>query len=117
MGVTTTVKIIEAIERRVATDKYLGYEALGQLLTEEITKILIRPEIAQTPQDFTAPLPHQPEVIMVVGVNGVGKTTTIGKLAHHYKKAGKKVVLGAADTFRAGAIDQLQIWADRVELH
>ena len=114
MGVTTTVKIIEAIERRVAADKYLGYEALGQLLTEEITKILIRPEIAQTPQDFAAPLPHQPEVIMVVGVNGVGKTTTIGKLAHHYKKAGKKVVLGAADTFRAGAIDQLQIWADRV---
>lgn len=114
VGVTTTVKIIEAIERRVAADKYLGYEALGQLLTEEITKILIRPEIAQTPQDFEAPLPHQPEVIMVVGVNGVGKTTTIGKLAHHYKKAGKKVVLGAADTFRAGAIDQLQIWADRV---
>ena len=114
VGVTTTVKIIEAIERRVAADKYLGYEALGQLLTEEITKILIRPEIAQTPQDFEAPLPHQPEVIMVVGVNGVGKTTTIGKLAHHYKQAGKKVVLGAADTFRAGAIEQLQIWADRV---
>jgi fused signal recognition particle receptor len=114
VGVTTTVKIIEAIERRVAADKYLGYEALGQLLTEEITKILIRPEIAQTPQDFAAPLPHHPEVIMVVGVNGVGKTTTIGKLAHHHKQAGKKVVLGAADTFRAGAIDQLQIWADRV---
>lgn len=114
VGVATTVKIIEAIESRVSEDKYLGSEALGQLLTEEITKILVRPDASNTPQDFTAALPHQTEVIMVVGVNGVGKTTTIGKLAHQYTKAGKKVILGAADTFRAGAIDQLQIWADRV---
>ena len=114
VGVATTVKIIEAIESRVSEDKYLGSEALGQLLTEEITKILVRPDASNTPQDFTAELPHQTEVIMVVGVNGVGKTTTIGKLAHQYTKAGKKVILGAADTFRAGAIDQLQIWADRV---
>ena len=114
VGVATTVKIIEAIESRVSEDKYLGSEALGQLLTEEITKILVRPDASNTPQDFTAALPHQIEVIMVVGVNGVGKTTTIGKLAHQYTKAGKKVILGAADTFRAGAIDQLQIWADRV---
>ena len=114
VGVATTVKIIEAIESRVSEDKYLGSEALGQLLTEEITKILVRPDASNTPQDFTAALPHQPEVIMVVGVNGVGKTTTIGKLAHQYTKSGKKVILGAADTFRAGAIDQLQIWADRV---
>ncbi|MBT7656324.1 MAG: signal recognition particle-docking protein FtsY [Flavobacteriales bacterium] len=114
VGVATTIKIIEAIEARVAADKYLGSEALGQLLTEEITKILVRPEAAATPQDFAAALPHQPEVIMVVGVNGVGKTTTIGKLAHQYTQAGKKVILGAADTFRAGAIDQLQIWADSV---
>ena len=113
VGVATTVKIIESIEARVAQDKYLGSEALGQLLTEEITRILVRPDAAE-PNDFTAPLPHQPEVIMVVGVNGVGKTTTIGKLAHQYTQAGKKVVLGAADTFRAGAIDQLQIWADKV---
>ena len=113
VGVATTVKIIESIEARVAQDKYLGSEALGQLLTEEITRILVRPDAA-APNYFTAPLPHQPEVIMVVGVNGVGKTTTIGKLAHQYTQAGKKVVLGAADTFRAGAIDQLQIWADKV---
>ncbi|MGC6421325.1 MAG: signal recognition particle-docking protein FtsY [Flavobacteriaceae bacterium] len=113
VGVATTVKIIESIEARVAQDKYLGSEALGQLLTEEITRILVRPDGA-APNDFTDPLPHQPEVIMVVGVNGVGKTTTIGKLAHQYTQAGKKVVLGAADTFRAGAIDQLQIWADKV---
>lgn len=113
VGVATTVKIIESIEARVAQDKYLGSEALGQLLTEEITRILVRPDAA-APNDFTTPLPHQPEVIMVVGVNGVGKTTTIGKLAHQYTQAGKKVVLGAADTFRAGAIDQLQIWADKV---
>ena len=114
VGVATTVKIIEAIEARVAKDKYLGSDALGTLLTEEITNILVRPDATATPQDFSAPLSHQPEVIMVVGVNGVGKTTTIGKLAHQYTQAGKKVVLGAADTFRAGAIDQLQVWADRV---
>ena len=114
VGVTTTVKIIESIEARVAQDKYLGSDVLGQLLTEEITRILVPPDAVATPQDSSASLKYKPEVIMVVGVNGVGKTTTIGKLAHQYNQAGKKVILGAADTFRAGAIDQLQIWADRV---
>ncbi|MEK9603564.1 MAG: signal recognition particle-docking protein FtsY [Flavobacteriaceae bacterium] len=113
VGVATTLKIIEALETRVAKDKYLGTSELAQILREEIT-ILLEQHNENKVKDFDAPLEHQPHVIMVVGVNGVGKTTTIGKLAHHFKAGGKKVVLGAADTFRAGAIDQLQVWADRV---
>ena len=113
VGVDTTLKIIDALEARVAKDKYLGTTELSQILRSEITTILERHN-AEEVKGFDVPLPHQPHVVMVVGVNGVGKTTTIGKLAHHYKRGGKKVLLGAADTFRAGAIDQLQIWADRV---
>jgi fused signal recognition particle receptor len=113
VGVATTLKIISALETRVAKDKYLSTSELGQILREEITTLL-KQYHEETSMGFDADLPIQPQVIMVVGVNGVGKTTTIGKLAHHYKAAGKKVMLGAADTFRAGAIDQLQIWADRV---
>ena len=112
VGVPTTLKIIAAIEARVARDKYLGTHELKLILKEEIGAIL---ESHHTAEDFSfdQPLQAQPHVIMVVGVNGVGKTTTIGKLAHQFSHAGKKVVLGAADTFRAGAIDQLQVWADR----
>lgn len=112
VGVPTTLKIIDAIEQRVAQDKYLGTDALKQLLKEEILGVLKAQETEAT-FAFDASFSSQPHVIMVVGVNGVGKTTTIGKLAHQFTQAGKKVVLGAADTFRAGAIDQLQVWADR----
>ena len=113
VGVATTLKIIDALEVRVAKDKYLGTSELGQILREEITTLLKQHQEDEI-KGFDAPLPNQPQVIMVVGVNGVGKTTTIGKLAYQYKVAGKSVMLGAADTFRAGAIDQLQVWADRV---
>ena len=113
VGVATTLKIVEALETRVAKDKYLGTSELGQILSEEVTTLLNKHQKEEV-KGFDSALPNQPQVIMVVGVNGVGKTTTIGKLAHHYKAAGKKVIMGAADTFRAGAIDQLQIWADRV---
>ncbi len=113
VGVATTIKIIKALEERVARDKFLGVEALAGIMREEITAVLKHSNPEQ-PLRFDAPLAATPHVVMVVGVNGVGKTTTIGKLAHHYHQAGKKVILGAADTFRAGAIDQLQIWADRV---
>ena len=113
VGVATTIKIIEALELRVSKDKYIGTEELNQILRDEITSILLQQETKEL-TNFEAPLPNSPHVIMVVGVNGVGKTTTIGKLSHHFKQGGKKVILGAADTFRAGAIDQLQIWADRV---
>tara|TARA_A100001011_G_scaffold92124_1_gene96796 strand:+ start:6977 stop:7954 length:978 start_codon:yes stop_codon:yes gene_type:complete len=113
VGVDTTLKIIDALEERVAKNKYLGTSELSKILRDEITTLLKQHNENQV-KGFEVDLPHQPQVIMVVGVNGVGKTTTIGKLAHHYKAVGKKVLLGAADTFRAGAIDQLQIWADRV---
>ncbi len=113
VGVATTLKIIDALEARVAKDKYLGTSELAQILREEITTLLKQHQQEEV-KGFDAALPNHPQVIMVVGVNGVGKTTTIGKLAHHYKVGEKKVMLGAADTFRAGAIDQLQIWADRV---
>ena len=111
VGVSTTLKIIEGLEARVAKDKYLGTNSLMQILREEIVNVLSQQAAIF---DFNAPLVHSPHVIMVVGVNGVGKTTTIGKLAYQYKKAGKKVILGAADTFRAGAIDQLEVWSNRV---
>ena len=114
VGVATTLKIIDALEARVAKDKYLGTSELAQILREEITTLLKQHQQKEV-KGFDAALPNHPQVIMVVGVNGVGKTTTIGKLAHHYKAGGKKVMLGAADTFRAGAIDQLQIY--RLLLH
>lgn len=112
VGVNTTLKIIDRIEARVSKDKYLGTEELNQILREEIAALLNEVDSGNA-NDFAIPTLDTPYVIMVVGVNGVGKTTTIGKLAYHFKKAGKNVILGAADTFRAAAIDQLQIWADR----
>ena len=113
VGVNTTLKIIKRIEERVANDKYLGTDELNSILRDEIAGLLSETKSGEE-TEFTVPANKKPYVIMVVGVNGVGKTTTIGKLAHHFKKAGYNVVLGAADTFRAAAIDQLQIWADRV---
>ncbi len=115
VGVNTTLKIINRIEKRVAEDKYLGTEELNRILREEISSLLSETNAGE-PSDFLIPINIKPYVIMVVGVNGVGKTTTIGKLAYQFKKQGYKVVLGAGDTFRAAAIDQLQIWADRVEI-
>lgn len=114
VGVATTIKIIHRIEERVARDKYLGTAELNEILREEIAGLLSETGSGEA-NDFSVPA-KKPYVIMVVGVNGVGKTTTIGKLAHQFKKKGLKVVLGAGDTFRAAAIDQLQIWADRVDV-
>ena len=113
VGVETTLKIIERIEKRVARDKYVGSEELNRLLCEEITELLAENNTESSLEDFTIPESHKPHVIMVVGVNGVGKTTTIGKLAHQFKNAGNKVMLGAADTFRAAAVEQLDIWGER----
>jgi len=113
VGVNTTLKIITRIEKRVAEDKYLGTDELNQILRDEIASLLSETNLGEA-TEFTIPTTSKPYVIMVVGVNGVGKTTTIGKLASQLKKSGYSVVLGAADTFRAAAIDQLQIWADRV---
>lgn len=113
VGVNTTLKIINRIEARVAADKYLGTDELNQILQEEIASLLSETNTGEA-TEFVIPINTKPYVLMVVGVNGVGKTTTIGKLAYQFKKQGYKVVLGAADTFRAAAIDQLQIWADRV---
>jgi fused signal recognition particle receptor len=113
VGVNTTLKIIERIEGRVAKDKYLGTDELNKILREEIAGLLAETNVGNE-TDFVIPTGKKPYIIMVVGVNGVGKTTTIGKLAAQFNKNGKKVVLGAADTFRAAAIDQLQVWADRV---
>jgi fused signal recognition particle receptor len=115
VGVNTTLKIIQRIEKRVSQDKYLGTDELNIILREEIGSLLSETNSGNE-SEFTIPKDTKPYVIMVVGVNGVGKTTTIGKLAYQFKKAGFKVVLGAADTFRAAAIDQLQIWADRVDV-
>lgn len=112
VGLETTVKIIEQIEQRVARDKYVSTSELNKILQEEIENMLV-----DTPEankySFNSELPAKPFVMMVVGVNGVGKTTTIGKLAYNFKKAGKSVLLGAADTFRAAAVDQLTIWSER----
>ena len=113
VGVETTLRIIERIEKRVARDKFLNTSELNTILKEEIA-LLLEENNSGLVAGFDDELPAIPYVIMVVGVNGVGKTTTIGKLAYHFKKAGKKVMLGAADTFRAAAVDQLSIWADRV---
>lgn len=115
VGVNTTLKVIERIEERVERDKYLGTEELNKILREEIAALLSENNHGDA-TEFEIPKDKKPYVLMVVGVNGVGKTTTIGKLAYQFKKAGHKVVLGAADTFRAAAIDQLQIWADRVDV-
>ena len=113
VGVATTLKVIDRIEARVAKDKYLGTDELNKILREEIASLLSETNVGNE-TEFTIPADKRPYVIMVVGVNGVGKTTTIGKLAAQFKKQGLKVVLGAGDTFRAAAIDQLQVWADRV---
>jgi fused signal recognition particle receptor len=112
VGIDTTVKIIEQIEARVARDKYLNTSELNRILKEEVENMLVEaPEASY--KDFSTPAGTKPYVILVVGVNGVGKTTTIGKLAHNFKLAGKEVLLGAADTFRAAAVDQLTIWSER----
>jgi fused signal recognition particle receptor len=115
VGVNTTIKIIERIEKRVSHDKYLGTSELNKILREEIAEMLAENNSTDE-SDFDLPASSEPYVIMVVGVNGVGKTTTIGKLAHQFKQAGKNVMIGAADTFRAAAIDQLEIWAKRVDV-
>lgn len=113
VGVDTTLKIIERIEARVARDKYVNSSELNKLLCEEICELLAENNNESSEEDFTVPKSHHPHVIMVVGVNGVGKTTTIGKLAAQFKAAGNKVMLGAADTFRAAAVEQLDIWGER----
>jgi len=115
VGVETTIKIIERIEERVARDKFLGTAELNEILREEISGLLMGDE-GQREEDFRVEGTQRPYVIMVVGVNGVGKTTTIGKLAYKFKQAGLRVVLGAADTFRAAAVDQLSIWSERVDV-
>lgn len=112
VGVTTTLKIIERIEKRVSRDKYLGTGQLNTILKEEISGLLLENDMEKT-SDFEIPKRESPYVVMVVGVNGVGKTTTIGKLAYQFKKKGYSVMLGAADTFRAAAIEQLEVWAQR----
>ena len=112
VGVKTTLEIIKRIEARVARDKYVSTKELQGLIRTEIADLLLT-SAPDRPADFDAPLPNRPHVVMVVGVNGVGKTTSIGKIAHRYKEAGKRVLLGAADTFRAAATEQLDIWATR----
>lgn len=113
VGIETTVKIIEQIEKRVAKDKYVNTSELNKILKEEVQHILITAPQDSSYINYELPSGHHPHVILVVGVNGVGKTTTIGKLAHNFSKAGKSVLLGAADTFRAAAVDQLTIWSQR----
>ena len=113
VGIDTTVQIIDRLEARVAKDKYLNTSELNKLLQDEIVNILVDAP-KENSYTFSSELPSKPYIILVVGVNGVGKTTTIGKLAYNFKKAGKSVLLGAADTFRAAAVDQLTIWSERV---
>lgn len=115
VGVKTTIEIIDRIEARVARDKFMTQGELQKMLRGEITALLIENN-PDKPAEFDADFPHKPHIILVVGVNGVGKTTTIGKIAHLYKRAGKNVVLGAADTFRAAAVDQLIIWSERADV-
>src|SRR5215211_4956441 len=112
VGIDTTIQIIDRIEKRVAKDKYLNAGELNKILQKEIEETLVDAPSSNT-YDFHSDLPVKPYIILVVGVNGVGKTTTIGKLAYNFKKAGKSVLLGAADTFRAAAVEQLTIWSDR----
>ena len=113
VGVDTTLKVIDQLQQRIRRDKYISTSELNSILRAEIAQLLRQPQ-TDFPADFDSPLPHTPYVILVVGVNGVGKTTTIAKLAYRYKQAGRSVILGAADTFRAAAVEQLQLWADRV---
>lgn len=115
VGITTTLKIIERIEKRVSKDKYLGTGQLNTILREEIAGLLLENDM-EGKQDFSIPADKKPYVILVVGVNGVGKTTTIGKLAYQFKKKGYSVMLGASDTFRAAAIEQLEVWAQRADV-
>ena len=116
VGLDTTVKIIQRIEDRIARDKYLNTTELNAILRQEIVELLTENNTADL-EDFSLPSTHKPFVFMVVGVNGVGKTTTIGKLAYQFKQQGKSVVMGAGDTFRAAAVDQLKIWSERVGCH
>lgn len=113
VGVDTTLKVIDKLQERIHRDKYISTSELNDILRAEIAQLLRQPQ-TDMPAAFDAPLPRHPYVILVVGVNGVGKTTTIAKLAYRYKQAGRSVVLGAADTFRAAAVEQLMLWADRV---
>lgn len=115
VGVETTLKIIERLQARVAKDKYISTNELNSLLKDEISRLMQEKKFEEG-EDFNTPLSVHPYVIMVVGVNGVGKTTTIGKLAYNFRQAGKTVLLGAADTFRAAAVDQLRIWAQRADV-
>ncbi len=115
VGVETTLKIIEKLQDRIKRDKYISTSELNSILRAEIAALL-RKHDGEFPGDFDSDLPKKPYVVLVVGVNGVGKTTTIAKLAYQYKRAGKKVMLGAADTFRAAAVEQLQLWAERVDV-
>lgn len=114
VGVDTTLKIIRRVEERVARDKYVSTSELNAILRDEIASLLAENNTADADDNWDLPTDHKPYVVLVVGVNGVGKTTTIGKLAYQFKKAGKKVYLGAADTFRAAAVEQLCIWGERV---
>jgi fused signal recognition particle receptor len=116
VGIETTLKIIERLQKRVANDKYVGTSELNNLLKDEVGKLLAENK-TEIPTNFEDLKGHKPYVVMVVGVNGVGKTTTIGKMANQYRKAGKKVVLGAGDTFRAAAVEQLKIWGSRNDVH
>lgn len=116
VGAETTLKIIDRIQARVARDKYVDMDELNELLSQEISDLLAESDNGEVAGDFMPPTGKKPYVIMVVGVNGVGKTTTIGKLAHHYKQAGNKVMLGAADTFRAAAVEQLDEWGKRADV-
>ena len=116
VGIDTTVKIIDRIEARIARDKYINSSELNSILKQEIQAVLVDGPIDLSYEDYNLPSGHKPHVILVVGVNGVGKTTTIGKLAHNFSLAGKSVLLGAADTFRAAAVDQLTIWSERANV-
>src|SRR6187431_1227747 len=116
VGIETTVEVIDRIEKRIARDKYIGTGELNAILKSEIENVLVTAPQDTSYENYELPVGHKPHVILVVGVNGVGKTTTIGKLAHNFSKAGKSVLLGAADTFRAAAVDQLTIWSERTNV-